>query len=243
MRIATLDRTPPHRERVLTDGIPVHKTTLFHSDASQFPAPTAHLIEQAAGDVVRPHFHMNSQFQVFVHGSGTLGRSRVAPFVAQYVAAHTGYGPITADGDDGIWYLTLRPSYPIHAAGYKPVLYLPESRPVLDAERPKFQVHSPVFAPNDRTATHDVVRHMIEPAANGLAAWWVRLAPGETIRAPQHPQGLARYCVVASGALVHEGNALPPLSLIWSTCDEDVPMTAGSDGAEVMVLQFPGDAT
>lgn len=240
MRIATLDRSPPHRERVLTDNIPVHKTTLFHSDAANFPAPTAHLIEQAAGDVIRPHFHLNSQFQVFVRGSGWLGRNRVAPFVVQYVAPCTGYGPITAEAE-GIWYLTLRPSYPIHQAGYMPVLYLPESRPVQDALARKFQVHSQVFAPHAADAV-GTAQPMIESTANGLGAWWMRLAPGETGRPPQHPHGLARYCVVARGALVQEGTTLPSLSLVWSLCDEDAPMTAGSDGAEVMVLQFPADA-
>jgi hypothetical protein len=241
MRIATIDRSPPHRERVLTDGIPVHKTTLFASQAAEFPAPTAHLIEQAPGDVVRPHFHMNSQFQVFVHGGGTLGRSRIAPFVAQYVAPHTGYGPITADAD-GVWYLTLRPSYPVHQPGYKPVLYLPESRPVQDPSVKKFQVRSQVFAAHD-SASDGVPIEMISPSENGLGAWWLRLGPGEAAHAPEHPNGLARYCLVASGYLVHDENPLPFLSLIWSTCDEIVEITAGDEGAEVMVLQFPQDAT
>ncbi|MEI7783747.1 MAG: hypothetical protein WCK08_05130 [Betaproteobacteria bacterium] len=242
MRIATLDRFAPHRERVQTDDIHVHKTTLLYSGPSEFPAPTAHLIEQAAGDVVRPHFHMNSQFQVFVHGKGWLGRKRIAPFVVQYVGPHTGYGPITTDGGD-LWYLTLRPSYPTDQPGYKPVLYLPESRPVQDASARKFQVQSLVFAPRAAASTAVMPHAMIEPAAHGLAAWWMQLAPGETARPPQHPQGLARYCVVASGSLVQQGQVLPPLALIWSTCDEDVPMTAGAGGAEVMVLQFPADAT
>src|SRR5437763_8679238 len=88
---------------------------------------------------------MNSQFQVFVHGSGTLGRTPVAAFVVQYVAPHTGYGPIVA-GPEGIWYMTLRPSFPTGQPGYKPVLYLPESRPVLDMSRPKFQTHTDIIA-------------------------------------------------------------------------------------------------
>ncbi len=241
MRIATLERSPPHRERVLTDNIPVHKTTLFRSDPADFPAPTAHLIEQAPGDVVRPHFHMNSQFQVFVHGSGSLGRNPITAFVVQYVAPFTGYGPITASAE-GIWYLTLRPSFPVHQAGYQPVLYLPESRPVQDTDAPKFQVHSQAFAPGLAPGAASMSQPMIAPAANGLGAWWMRLAPGEKATPPAHPHGLARYCVVASGSLWQEGRTLPSLSLIWSTCDEAVSMTAGSDGAEVMVLQFPEDA-
>jgi hypothetical protein len=240
MRIATIDRSPPHRERVLTDNIPVYKTTLLASEAAEFPAPTAHLIEQGPGDVVRPHFHMNSQFQVFVHGTGTLGRHRVGPFVVQYVAPHTGYGPIVAE-DDGLWYLTLRPSYPVHQPGYQPVLYLPESRPVLDPALKKFQVHSSQVAGARGDA--GTALPMIEPAASGLAAWWLPIGAGQSARAPEHPNGLARYCMVAEGALTSGGKELGFLSLIWSTCDEPVEMTAGAEGAAVLVMQFPNDAT
>jgi hypothetical protein len=49
--------------------------------------------------------------------------------------------------------------------------------------------------------------------------------------------------MVAEGALTSGGKALGFLSLIWSTCDEPVEMTAGPEGAAVLVMQFPNDAT
>ncbi len=241
MRIGIADRSAPNRQLAVTDGVDVYKTVLLVSDPDAFPAPTASLLEQSAHDVIRTHFHYNSQFQVFVNGSGTLGRNAVRPYVVQYVSPHTGYGPIVA-GDEGVWYLTLRPSFPTKKPGYKPVLYLPESRPVLNMESRKFQIQSDRLDVDDEQLPDAFVKEVIAPLADGLAAWWLRIVPGAVATAPEHPGGLARYYLVANGSIALDSDELPPLSVIWAEAGEAVALNAGSAGADVIVMQFPGDA-
>ena len=44
--------------------------------------------------MIRPHFHVQDQFQVVAEGGGTLGRHAVAPIHVHYASRHTGYGPL-----------------------------------------------------------------------------------------------------------------------------------------------------
>src|SRR5262245_6237067 len=71
--------------------------------------PQAFLIEMSANEVIVPHFHEVDQFQVFVSGSGNVGRAAEAhqPLMVHYADHHTGYGPINA-GPHGYSYFTLR---------------------------------------------------------------------------------------------------------------------------------------
>ena len=179
IRLGILDFAA-NRRRIITDGdTMLHKTQLIDSVGDAVPSPTAFLIEQGPGVVIRTHFHVNSQFQVFAQGAGLLGRRGVKPFTVQYVAPHTGYGPIVA-GEAGLWYFTLRPST---ASGAR---YLPDLRASLDPAQPKRQVTS---APHEPAPTSAMPRieTLIEPQADGLAAWMVHLPPGGTSGAPVHP--------------------------------------------------------
>ena len=235
IRLGLLDFSA-NRRRTTTDGnVTLHKTQLIASAGDAVPSPTAFLVEQDPRVVIRTHYHVNSQFQVFARGSGMLGRRDVKPFTVQYVAPHTGYGPIVA-GDDGIWYFTLRPSTPSGAR------YLPDLRDALDMARPKRQVTSAPHVP-ERVTGGRRIEPMIEPHADGLAAWMVHIPPDITIDAPVHAGGLGRYHLVADGALLVEKQSLPPLSLVWTSGeDEMLPLRAGAEGAAVIVMQFPGDA-
>ena len=231
-----LDLSASNRKSVRTDGdVHLHKTMVISPDPAKAVTPNAFLVEQPAGATIRPHFHTNSQWLVFVGGSGMLGRRAVQGYVAQYVAPHTGYGPIVA-GEDGLWYFTLRPSA---AAGAK---YLPESHDQLDMRLTKRQVTSPLFAPGAATAAEPVIE-MIAPQQGGLAAWMLWLAPGSARAVPKHAGGLARYYVVTQGEMIVRGEHLGPLSLAWVD-DEDLalPLQAGCAGLSVLALQFPGDA-
>jgi hypothetical protein len=235
IRLGLLDFAA-NRRRITTDGnVTLHKTQLIDSTGDAVPAPTAFLIEQDARVVIRTHFHVNSQFQVFALGGGTLGRRDVKPFTVQYVAPHTGYGPIVA-GEAGIWYYTLRPSTPSGAR------YLPDQRGNLDMSRPKRQVtsaaHEPVSA---RTASR--IDTVIEPQADGLAAWMVHIPPHRRIDAPAHAGGRGRYYLVAEGTFAVADKPLSRLSLAWASGeDELLPLNAGAEGASIIVMQFPGDA-
>lgn len=239
LRTGKLDLSPPNRvQRSSPEGKPgwLHKVMLISPDKGESLTPNAFLVEQMPNTTVRPHFHENSQFQIFVGGSGTIGKSEIQPYTAQYVAGHTGYGPITAR-EYGLLYMTLRPSAPAGA------IYLPEERHRLDRTRRMRQTMSEPCPAGTANAANPVVT-LIEPEADGLAGWMVWVAPNQTVPAPVHPGGKARYYVVARGELIAaDGAQLPPLSCAFTTADEmAMPLTAGPNGVEVMVLQFPADA-
>ena len=70
--------------------------------------PQAFMVEMGAATApLRTHFHVVDQFQVVVHGGGTLGRHRLGPGAVHYADALHPYGPLAA-GPDGLAYLTLR---------------------------------------------------------------------------------------------------------------------------------------
>lgn len=236
IRTGQLDLSASSRTAVCTDGnVRLHKTMVLSPEPDRAITPNAFLVEQPAGATIRTHFHVNSQWQVFVGGSGRLGQKPVQGYVAQYVAPHTGYGPIVA-GDDGLWYFTLRPSAQTGAK------YLPESRSQLDLNRPKRQFTSELFAPDAANANQPVVE-MIAPQPGGLAAWMVYVLPGQTHQPPAHAGGLARYYVVTRGEMIADGDHLGPLSLVWvDGKNMAMPLQAGAEGLTVLAMQFPGTA-
>src|SRR5678816_3651970 len=70
-------------------------------------SPTVFLVEQAPNVSLRTHFHRQNQFQIFVRGSGTIGRHPLGPLMVHYAGAYSGYGPLVA-GPEGLAYFTLR---------------------------------------------------------------------------------------------------------------------------------------
>lgn len=70
-------------------------------------SPTAFLIEQPPNYTLLPHFHRQNQFQLFVEGSGSIGRAALGAVTVHYAGAYTGYGPLLS-GADGIKYFTIR---------------------------------------------------------------------------------------------------------------------------------------
>lgn len=236
LQIGLRDQWPLNRRAIISDNtVPLHKTMILGSGRDGELSPNAFLVEQGQNLSIRPHFHLNSQWQVFVGGAGLLGRKLVKPFVVQYVAPHTGYGPIIA-GSCGLQYMTLRPSVQSGA------LYLPDARDRLNLKAPKLQVTSESLLPNSKSSTHTVA-DMITPQAGGLAAWMIHIPPENSVEAPAHPGGLARYYLVVSGSMIAGDQTLGSLSLAWvSGNDMAMPLEAGEKGLDVIAMQFPGDA-
>ena len=90
--------------------IPVLNDTFFKAEWLETPdnptlSPTAFLVEQPPNTTLVPHFHKNNQFQLFVDGSGTIGRHPIGPVTVHYAGAFTGYGPLVS-GSNGIKYFT-----------------------------------------------------------------------------------------------------------------------------------------
>lgn len=236
IRVGILDRSPQHRKAVITAGsVPLHRTQIIAASPDEFPGPTAILIEQGPQLTLPTHFHVNCQFQVFIRGSGFLGRRPVSAWQVQYVGAHTGYGPIVS-GDEELWYLTLRPSYP---AGAK---YLPAARAELDLARPKRQALAAPF-PAPAADAPAVTTVLIAPEPDHLAAWWVHLPPHGSLPGPLPIGGLGRYYAIVKGSVDVEGEHLRSTTLAWISGEPSPPLlVAGAAGADVIVMQFPDDA-
>lgn len=84
---------------------------------------------------------------------------------------------------------------------------------------------------------------LIAPGDDGLAAWLVRVpANGSTAAPPEDAPGGGRFYVVASGSLQLPDAEVGALATIWADAGTDLVIQAGSAGAEVVVLQFPGCA-
>lgn len=220
----------------LGDGAWVDKHTLIASPEGDPPAPNGFLIRQSPHYVIRPHYHFNSQFQVVVGGSGRLGNHEVRPLAVHYASRQTGYGPIVA-GPEGLAYFTLRAA--MEAGAY----FLPESNAQRDPAVRKMQVTTPVAEPAEdaqRAARREVaVETLIEPRADGLAAWLLRVPPGAAVAPPAHDHGGGRYCLVGAGTLHVAGQTLPRNGLVWVPDGETLVARSGADGLDLVVMQFP----
>ena len=79
---------------------------------------------------------------------------------------------------------------------------------------------------------------MIEPEADGLAAWVVRIPPSTTPPLPD--VGGARFHLVIAGSLSLETDSLPWMTTIFASEDEaPLMLRASSLGCEVLILQYP----
>ena len=85
---------------------------------------------------------------------------------------------------------------------------------------------------------------MFAPQPDGIGAWMARVPPHGVACAPALAGGLGRFYVVAAGGAwvgaKTAGEALGRWATVFVTPEEEpVQVHAGSEGAEVLVLQFP----
>ncbi|NKB60225.1 MAG: hypothetical protein GKS00_28295 [Alphaproteobacteria bacterium] len=215
----------PYKGWEYIGSAPKPGTPGYGKDVAGEDVPQAYLVIQPPHSVTRPHFHQTNQFQVFVHGGGTVGKMRVDPLTVQYAGGNTPYGPIIAE-DDGVQYFTLRQAWD---SGAK---YLPANRDLLVKGQQRQVVGVKSGAGETET--------LIEPTADGLFAQCVTLAPGAKHTLPDASEGGGQYHVVVSGSLARDGEDLPPLSVEFASPDEGlVEIEAGPDGLELLLARFP----
>ncbi len=79
----------------------------------------------------------------------------------------------------------------------------------------------------------------MEPESDGVYAEGVRLgAHVQTMGVP--PDAGCQYYLICTGSLIQDGKVLPANSLIYVDPGEDtLPLQAGPEGANVLVMQFP----
>lgn len=213
---------------------------IYQRGLQEKPAPQAFMIQQSPSSEIPAHFHRVPQYQVMVHGDGKLGRNEVGAVAFHYTDEFTAYGPILSNAD-GLWYCTLR-AYFDPGANY---VGRPEARAILRPSKKRFLLvgqdrvqASSAQALCARTAP--VLDAVIERHDDGVAAWMLRVGPHQQATGPSPASGGGQFYLVTGGTLAHDGRTLPRHSLFWVAPDEDaLTVTAGPDGCECAVLQFP----
>ena len=228
-------------EGVVTELFDGHQQMLGSSGVHGVPegqlGPQAFLVEQSPNWTLPTHFHLRNQFQVFIAGGGSLGKHPVEPVTIHYASAHSGYGPLQS-GDQGISYFTLRAHNDVGA------WYLPEAREQLNTRIKKQQAHATPRTRIDlaglQALTAPSTEALIEPDASGMAVWLMRLPPRTTATPPP---GLAtsggRFYVVSMGAIQVAEALMTGWAAVFVSSEEALDLTAGPEGAEVFVLQYP----
>jgi hypothetical protein len=179
--------------------------------------------------VVAPHFHHVRQFQVIVSNGVKLGRRDVPYISFHYADPSTPYGPIDPGEDEPLAFFTLRPE---KSDG---TYFLPGTRDKLEG-KPGRNILCQV--PDD--AVDNELATLIERHEDGLAAYRVRIRPGEQVEGVSDAAAGGAYYLVMDGELEGDAEPLPRFSLLWVGPDEPAPaLKAGSEGADVLILQFP----
>ena len=223
------------KHMMLPNGTSVWKSYYIRSPEGGSPSPQAFLVEQGANEVVLPHFHEQNQFQVVVHGGGSVGRSAVAPITVHYAGAYTGYGPVSS-GDEGLWYLTLRPMMD------NGPLYVHESR---DKMKPGPKKHYQSAALG--TTPESDLAKLAQPEAQtinadpqGPTVEVLRVPPRQRHMIADPGRGGGQFFFVTAGSLLCNGVEYPKWSCLWGASNDPAfEVVAGTSGVEVLMLQFP----
>jgi hypothetical protein len=198
--------------------------------------PEVYLVERPPGDTLGAHFHDVDQFQVFFDSPGaTYQRRPITSVMVHYTDAYTTYGPFRAGPVAPLQYFTVRATRSsIHGP-------MPQSRELLPyrGRRNHIVDLGPFLRTDRRPPTEHEEHTLLEPAADGLAARVVHLAPAAAYAPPAHRQTAGRcYCVIG-GELDVAGRRLGPRALGWSTPERDGPQLMSAAGCTVLLLDFP----
>lgn len=211
-------------------------TKYFGAPATLGAGPQGFLVEMTTPrGVIRPHFHRVDQFQILVAGGGTVGKHHAEPVAIHYTDGFTPYGPIVAS-DEGISFYTLR------AQSDPGARYMPGSRDKLErrARRGITRESGLVEGAPKPAATPVTLDPVLAPHDDGLAAYTLRLAPNATTTGPDPSASGGQYYIVVNGGVQAGDEWLPPRSLMFVDAGDAAPaVTAGPEGAEVLIAQFP----
>lgn len=217
------------------------KVNLFGQN-SDVPARDlqAFRIDMSSNMQLDSHFHIVDQFQVFISGSGTIGRDNANMITAHYADHHTGYGPLIA-GDQGMSYLTLRSK--TDAGLVK--LSTPNVREQLKPTKRRHRVSSQVGLSIPPVLAHleePVVETVMEEKAgdDGMTVKVFRLGAQIEVPAPDTAGTGGYYLIVMNGSITLDDEEYEPWSLIWVSHEDKAPLLKANDlGAEVLITVFP----
>lgn len=194
--------------------------------------PQAFLVERMyPGALITPHFHDIDQFQIVVDGDCRMGKKDARAVTFQYADAFTPYGPIFGE-KEGFSFFTLRP---IASGGF---FAMPGNRHNMPGRAGRniaghFDTKRPRLA-----AGQSVRENLMAPQPDGVDAVGIRLGPSAEAEGVLSDAG-GQYYIVCEGSLVGTDGDLPRHSLMHVEGGEAAPLlTAGPEGAEVLVLQL-----
>lgn len=202
--------------------------------------PQAFLIEMHAGETILPHFHEVDQFQVFVAGSGGMGRHPAATLAVHFAEHHTGYGPINA-GPHGYSYFTLRAksdpgAHYMHKPGYREALKPSRKRHGVAAGI--MLSTEPVLMDRKDASVEPLLQEL--DGGDGLGASLIRMGPGMRHSGPDPRATGGQYYLALNGSLEIDVGTFPAWSTVFVSAD-DAPLTlkSGPKGLEALLLRFP----
>lgn len=212
-----------------------HKGEWMETTTGPGLSPTVFLAEQPPHFELLTHFHKQNQFQLFVEGEGALGKETVGPVTVHYAGAYTGYGPLVS-GAKGLKYFTIRS---IFDTG---MILASEAREKM-IRGPKRHAQATLGVPWTAERLKALTETQcldVMPAERGLCASHLRLPPEASWTAEGIAQSVGQFVFVLSGSAQVQGNALQVWeSAFVSSAEVALPVTAGPDGAEIVVLHMP----
>lgn len=230
--LAAAEALPSRRALKVHNGTAYYRTDyLVSRPPTEAGHPACYLIEQAPDSVIPPHFHQANQFQVIVAGSGRLGRHEVRPLSVHYAGAYTPYGPICS-GAEGLHYFTIRDGYDPGAR------FMPGARAELPPGRRRQIVGE--LSPGAASPARLEEVALLDPEADGLAAWSVRMPAGAEWTSPAADPGGRQIVLLVRGQAQCAERALKPFSCISLAPQEAAPsIRAAAQGADLLMLRFP----
>jgi hypothetical protein len=184
------------------------------------------------GWVIEPHFHRVDQFQVVVQGDATIGKHPMPLGSVQYVDGYTPYGPVRC-GSSGMTFVFLRARADIGA------LYMPASRQEMVRKAGRNLMPACGLKLGDWPGTLQI-NSLIEPHADGLAAYEIAARPGATLLPNRTALGGGMFYLILEGTLCLEGSELPSESCVFMAAGDTLrSASAGKSGARLLELQLP----
>jgi len=234
----------PRRRLVRSKGAGTeHWCTDFigrHAEGEATDGPEAFLIEMSPRETILPHCHEIDQFQVFLDGAGTFGKESSPPLAVHYADRYTGYGPIKAAAHGYSYFVMHVEKDPGAIYRHNPG-YQERIKPGKKRHRLVHGIVSstmPVLLGRNELALEPLFEK--DDFADGLGAFMLRLGPEMETAGPATANTSGQFYLVVNGSLEWNNGTYPAWSTLFVAPDDrPLPVRAGADGLEALILQFP----
>lgn len=228
--------SPAHSRDFATDHFQGHIDYILVSEAGTRPSPQVYLVRQPASCTLRPHFHLEDQFQLVLGGSGRIGVHALERGSIHFASRHSGYGPLVP-GSDGLDYLTVR------AVTDTGLWALPESRAQNNRSIRKHQVTLPApaeFLSADTPPTQMKLFDLARAEEGGVAAWCILVPPHQEFVMPHQAGASGQFVHVFAGGFGDGSGRYAAGACIWLDADERFDAcTSSAAGAVLTTFSFP----